>query len=197
MRRAALILLAASSLGGCASAPPPAPPPLASKVCAAATQIAGSPLPDRAKEPPASDPAPAAVPLPAAPFAPELPGPPTKREPEPSVSAPPDEDAFGIASYYARRFEGRRTASGVIYDPGKLTAAHQSLPFGTRVRVVNLRNGREVVVTVTDRCRKRTFPFIDLSRAAAKELGFFGKGITRVQITVLGDERPPSADAGG
>lgn len=88
----------------------------------------------------------------------------------------------GIASYYAKRFEGRRTASGVVYDPNKLTAAHQSLPFGTQVKVVNLVNDREVIVTVNDRCRKRSFPFIDLSRAAAERLGFFGKGITKVRI---------------
>ena len=88
----------------------------------------------------------------------------------------------GIASYYAKRFKGRPTTSGVPYDLNTLNAAHQSLPFGTKVKVVNLANGREVTVTVNDRCRKRTFPFIDLSRAAAERLGFVGKGITKVRI---------------
>jgi rare lipoprotein A len=110
--------------------------------------------------------------------------PPPAPEPLPAAEvAPAEEEGMqGIASYYARRFNGRPTTSGAIYDPDKLTAAHQSLPFGTKVKVVNLANGREVTVTVNDRCRKRTFPFIDLSRAAAKQLGFFGKGITKVRI---------------
>ena len=94
----------------------------------------------------------------------------------------------GIASYYADRYNGRKTNSGKRYDPEKLTAAHQDLPLGTRVRVVNLANQREVVVTVNDRCRRRKFPFIDLSKAAAKKLGFFGKGITKVRIIALDDE---------
>jgi rare lipoprotein A len=95
---------------------------------------------------------------------------------------------IGIASYYASRYEGRRTTSGVRYNPDKMTAAHQSLPLGSKVRVVNLDNDKEVVVTVNDRCRKRKKPFIDLSRAAAKELGFFGKGITKVRIIPLEEE---------
>jgi rare lipoprotein A len=86
------------------------------------------------------------------------------------------------ATYYAKRFAGRRTASGEIYDHDKLTAAHTSLPFGTRVRVVNLANGRAVVVIVNDRCRPRKAPFIDLSRSAARELGFLSTGRARVRI---------------
>ncbi|MBT0651516.1 septal ring lytic transglycosylase RlpA family protein [Geomobilimonas luticola] len=93
----------------------------------------------------------------------------------------------GIASYYAKRYNGRRTNSGVRYNPEKLTAAHQDLPHGTRVKVINLANDKEVVVTVNDRCRKRSRPFIDLSRAAARELGFLGKGVARVRIIVLAD----------
>jgi rare lipoprotein A len=97
-------------------------------------------------------------------------------------------EKVGIASYYASRYEGRRTTSGARYNPEKMTAAHQDLPFGTKVKVTNLTNDKEVVVTVNDRCRKRNKPFIDLSRAAAKELGFFGKGITRVKIVPLAEE---------
>lgn len=93
----------------------------------------------------------------------------------------------GLATYYARRYNGRRTASGIRYNPEKLTAAHQSLPLGTRVRVVNLANGREIVVKVIDRCRPRKIPFIDLSRAAARSLGFLGKGVARVMIIPLAD----------
>lgn len=91
----------------------------------------------------------------------------------------------GIASYYAKRYNGRRTSSGRRYNPAKLTAAHPSLPHGTRVRVVNLTNDKEVTVTVNDRCRARKQPFIDLSREAAKQLGFLGKGTARVRIIAL------------
>lgn len=98
------------------------------------------------------------------------------------------EGVVGIASYYAKRYNGRRTNSGQRYDPAKLTAAHPTLPHGTRVRVINLTNEKDVVVTINDRCRSRKQPFIDLSRAAAKQLGFLGKGITRVRIIPLDDE---------
>ncbi len=99
-----------------------------------------------------------------------------------------DEGMVGIASYYAKRYNGKRTNSGARYNPEKLTAASAHLPLGTRVKVVNLANDREVVVTVNDRCRKRKVPFIDLSRAAARKLGFLGKGIARVRIIPLDDE---------
>jgi rare lipoprotein A len=91
----------------------------------------------------------------------------------------------GIASYYANSYNGRRTNSGHRYDPQKLTAAHPTLPHGTRVKVVNLANDKEVIVTINDRCRTRKNPFIDLSRAAAKKLGFLGKGTTRVRMVTL------------
>lgn len=91
----------------------------------------------------------------------------------------------GIASYYAKRYNGRRTSSGRRYNPALLTAAHPSLPHGTRVRVINLTNDKAVTVTVNDRCRARKQPFIDLSREAAKQLGFLGKGTARVRIIAL------------
>lgn len=94
----------------------------------------------------------------------------------------------GIASYYAKRYQNRRTSSGERYDGAKLTAAHPTLPHGTRVRVINLTNDREVTVIINDRCRPRSRPFIDLSRSAAKQLGFLGKGVTRVRIIPLDDE---------
>ena len=102
--------------------------------------------------------------------------------------APERHETEGLASYYANRYNGRKTRSGSRYNPKKLTAAHPTLPFGTRVRVLNLTNDREVIVTVNDRCRSRKFPFIDLSRAAAAELGFLGKGTARVRIIPLDDE---------
>jgi rare lipoprotein A len=102
---------------------------------------------------------------------------------------PAEKGDVGIASYYAKRYNGRRTTSGARYNPQKMTAAHSSMPLGTKVKVVNIANGREVVVTVNDRCRTRKKPFIDLSRAAAQKLGFLGKGIARVRITPLDDEQ--------
>jgi len=94
----------------------------------------------------------------------------------------------GFATYYAKKYDGKRTASGSRYCPRKLTAAHQSLPLGTKVKVVNLANQNEVHVTINDRCRKRGFPFIDLSRAAAKQLGFLGKGTAKVVIVALNEK---------
>ena len=91
----------------------------------------------------------------------------------------------GFASYYAKRFEGRKTTSGHRYHPEKMTGAHQSLPLGTVVRVVNPATSQEVHVTINDRCGKKTFPFIDLSRAAAKKIGLWGKGKIRVVIIPL------------
>ena len=101
----------------------------------------------------------------------------------------------GVASYYAKRYNGRKTCSGARYNPEKLTAAHPGLPFGSRVKVINLANDREVTVTVNDRCRERSFPFIDLSREAAKKLGFLGKGTAKVKIVLLDDDTTPHSSA--
>ena len=94
----------------------------------------------------------------------------------------------GIASYYAKKFQGRRTTSGERYQPEMMTAAHQSLPLGTKVLVRNLSNDKEVTVVVNDRCRKKSTPFIDLSRAAARKLGFLGAGKANVAIIPLTEE---------
>lgn len=102
-----------------------------------------------------------------------------------SAAEKADEGVKGTASYYAKRYNGRRMTSGKRYDPKQLTAAHPTLPLGTKVKVVNLANNREVTVTITDRCRKRVSHFIDLSRAAARKLGFLGKGVTEVRIITL------------
>jgi len=98
------------------------------------------------------------------------------------------ESKSGFASYYAKRFEGRKTTSGHRYHPDKMTAAHQSLPLGTVVRVVNPATSQEVHVTINDRCARKPFPFIDLSRAAAKKIGLWGKGKIKVVIIPLLEE---------
>lgn len=97
------------------------------------------------------------------------------------------EGVEGKAYYYAKRYNKKRTSSGARYNPRKLTAAHPTIPLGTRVKVVNLANERSVVVTVNDRCRKQSVEVIDLSQAAARQLGFLGKGMARVQIIPMED----------
>jgi rare lipoprotein A len=99
------------------------------------------------------------------------------------------ESVEGFASYYAKRFEGRRTTSGHRYNPEKMTAAHQSLPLGTVVQVVNPVNNQKVHVTITDRCAPKPFHFIDLSRAAAKKIGLWGKGKIKVVIIPLMEDK--------
>lgn len=91
----------------------------------------------------------------------------------------------GVASYYGRAFAGRRTASGDVFDPTELTAAHRTLPFGSKVRVTNRRNGRAVVVRINDRGPFHGDRVIDLSRAAASEIGLVGPGSGRVELALL------------
>ena len=89
----------------------------------------------------------------------------------------------GMASYY---YHGQRTASGARFNPNGLTAAHRSLPFGTRVRVTNRSNGRSVVVTINDRGPFIKGRIIDLSRGAAQAINMTGAGVARVSLEVLG-----------
>lgn len=105
------------------------------------------------------------------------------------LKSSPFESVEGFASYYAKRFEGRRTTSGHRYNPEKMTAAHQSLPLGTVVRVVNPASKQEVHVTINDRCAPKSFHFIDLSRAAAKKIGLWGKGKIKVVIIPLLEDK--------
>lgn len=91
----------------------------------------------------------------------------------------------GVAAYYSDVFQGRRTASGERYDKNAQTAAHNTLPFGTRVLVTNLGNAKTVEVIVNDRGPSTPGRIIDLSRRAATELDFIRKGITEVQVEVL------------
>jgi rare lipoprotein A len=104
----------------------------------------------------------------------------------PGPRAPSSDLERGRASYYHSRFHGNRTASGERYDETTLTAAHRTLPFGTRVRVTNLDNGRSVVVTIVDRGPFARGRVIDVSRLAARKLGFLRDGTARVTLEVLG-----------
>ncbi len=89
----------------------------------------------------------------------------------------------GVAAYYSEGYRGL-TASGDHYDPNKLTCAHRTLPFGTRVRVTDPRSRRSVVVTVNDRGPFNKGRIIDLSLAAAKKLHMLGRGLIRVTAEV-------------
>ena len=91
----------------------------------------------------------------------------------------------GVASYYGPEFAFRRTASGEMFDPKEMTAAHRTLPFGTRIRVTNLANGKRVVLRVNDRGPYRKGRVIDVSHAAARKLDFAHHGTARVRIDVL------------
>jgi len=91
----------------------------------------------------------------------------------------------GLASYYGHQYHGRTTASGETYDENSLTAAHRTLPFGTRVRVTNLTNGREVVLRINDRGPFISGRIIDVSLRAAGDLDFVRIGVVKVRVDVL------------
>lgn len=91
----------------------------------------------------------------------------------------------GIASYYGGNFNGKRTASGEMFNKNAMTAAHRSLKFGTKLKVTNLRNGKTVLVRVNDRGPHVQGRIIDLSQAAAKKIGLAHAGTARVKLEVL------------
>ena len=91
----------------------------------------------------------------------------------------------GQASWYGHPHHGRRTSSGEIYDMNKLTAAHRTLPLGTRVLVTNLDNGRTVEVRINDRGPFRRNRVLDLSYAAARQLGMVGEGVIPVTLKIV------------
>lgn len=91
----------------------------------------------------------------------------------------------GKASYYGEKFHGRHTASGEVYDMNKLTAAHRTMMFGTRLKVTNLWNNRSVIVRVNDRGPFKKGRVLDLSKAAARELDMIVAGVVDVRIEVI------------
>lgn len=96
---------------------------------------------------------------------------------------------FGTASYYADKFNGRKTATGHIYSHNKMTAACNRLPLGTWIRVTNLRNKKSVVVQVNDRLHPKNPRIVDMSRMAADKLGYISRGLTQVRVEVLGRKK--------
>jgi rare lipoprotein A len=92
----------------------------------------------------------------------------------------------GMASYYAEAFHGKKTASGELYDMNQLTAASVSLPFGKKVRVTNLENGKSTVLTINDRMPKNSKGrIIDVSLSAAKALDMVRTGLAKVKVEIL------------
>ena len=91
----------------------------------------------------------------------------------------------GIASYYAQKFNGRKTSSGEKFSNENLTAAHKKIKFGTYVLVRNLKNDSTVVVKINDRLPQKSKRLIDLTFKAAQQLNFIKSGLTKVEITVL------------
>jgi rare lipoprotein A len=90
----------------------------------------------------------------------------------------------GVANFYSDKFQGKKMASGEVYDKDKLTASHKKLPYGTKVKVTNLENQKSVVVTINDRMAASNPAVIDVTRRAAEELGFVKSGKTKVKLEV-------------
>lgn len=102
----------------------------------------------------------------------------------------------GVASYYADKFNGRRTANGERFDNKEMTAAHRSLPFGTLIEVTNMRNGKKVVVRVNDRGPYTHARVLDLSKNAARQLGMHNTGVAQVKVAVLDKSKRSELDKG-
>jgi rare lipoprotein A len=97
----------------------------------------------------------------------------------------------GLASYYADKFQGRKTSNGERYDKNKLTAAHRTLPFGTKVKVTNVKTRKSVIVRINDRGPFIKGRIIDVSRKAAKDLGMLKTGVIQVEVRILSSKTPP------
>lgn len=104
---------------------------------------------------------------------------------QPSRETNPSHPLAGVASYYADEFHGRKTANGEVYDMHTMTAAHRTLPFGTKIKVKNTTNGKTVIVRVNDRGPFKDDRIIDVSFEAAKQLGMIGPGTAWVELEIL------------
>ena len=113
--------------------------------------------------------------------------PPAAELPKPKLKVVPEvvKVITGEASWYGPGFYGNRTANGEVYKPGTMTAAHRTLPFGTKVRVTNLWNGRTAVIRINDRGPFVHHRVIDLGHGAASDLGLIASGIAQVKLEVL------------
>jgi rare lipoprotein A len=138
---------------------------------------------------PAAAPAPAAKPAEMAKPAAAPAAAPAPASMAPKTVATSGDAMEGAAAWYGKKFAGRRTASGQRFNPNMLTAAHNTLPFGSKVRVTNTKNNRSVVVVINDRGPTAGGRIIDLSRAAAKKLGYVRAGTAPVKLEVVGQTK--------
>jgi rare lipoprotein A len=103
----------------------------------------------------------------------------------PVLAAKPGDVQTGIASYYHDSLHGNRTASGQVYDKSRMSAAHKTLPLGSKVRVTDVKTGKAITVRVNDRGPFVKGRIIDLSRRAARELGMIQRGVTKVKMEIV------------
>lgn len=99
---------------------------------------------------------------------------------------------YGKASFYANKFNGRKTASGEIFSQKKMTCACNVLPLGTWLKVINVENKKSVIVKINDRLHPKMKRLVDLTNACAVKLGYAHKGVIRVKVEVIGKQRPPT-----
>jgi rare lipoprotein A len=130
---------------------------------------------------------------PAAPAAATAAPPPAAPAPAPVPAAATSGVETGLAAVYSDKLNGRKTASGETYDRNKLTTAHKTLPFGTKVKVTNVKNDKSVVLRVNDRGPTQAGRVVDISPAAAKALGISSKGMAEVRVEVA--EAAPAGKA--
>jgi rare lipoprotein A len=110
-------------------------------------------------------------------------------KPAPVVSLPePQVVKYGIASFYADKFQGSETYSGEIYESEKFTAACNSFPMHTWIKVTNLKNNKWIIVKINDKMNKKNKRLIDLSKAAAKELAFISSGLATVKVELIEED---------
>jgi rare lipoprotein A len=175
---AALATLAlTTTMAGTALAQNPAP-----AVTPAPPVVVTTPAAPAAAVPMTEKPAATAVKVPAAPAAPVQAAPMLTEKPMAARSSMEDS---GLAAVYSDKLHGRKTASGKRYDRNGLTAAHKTLPFGTKVRVINVKNKRSVVLTITDRGPVQPDRVLDITPRAAKALGIHPRGMGSVTMTVI------------
>jgi rare lipoprotein A len=104
------------------------------------------------------------------------------------------DSAVGMASFYSDKFVGRKTANGELFSQEKLTCAHNTLPFGTYIRVTELQHQRSVVVRVNDRLHHHNARLVDLSKAASRQLGLGTAGVIKVKVEVIQEKSQDQRD---
>jgi rare lipoprotein A len=128
--------------------------------------------------------------VPADPARGQQPPPSGSSAPAPGLKGTVGETQTGLAAYYSSRLNGRRTASGERYDQDAMTTTHQTLPFGTRVKVTNTRSNKSVVLRVNDRGPTQQGRIVDVSRRAARSLGFVRQGLVDAKLEVVEAANP-------